>query len=265
MSFGSLEAIDHFPNTDPVNVDYVTDDLLSKYSSYNEFTEFEEEGYQKIVFLADNSVRDFRFIQIGYEDEAANIYFFESKELYSLPELSPEKPLVVTWMQAGTIPHRGITFVDEENISRYFYITMSGEDGSLRLVEFSNNASQSTPTTLFGLPYDNQTQIKAVVKGSTDGIEVRGDILAESAKKALEQILIMSWKTTEGDFIIKSLDRPDLSIEIYTTGGGIELGFYGKLSETGYAAAKINDEWQRYRVPATEYDDLMELLGISGD
>ena len=119
-----------------VNVDYATDELLSEYDSFDEFTEFEDEGYQKIIFITNIVVKDFRFIEVGYKEENTNIVFFENKVSYSLDELSPEKPLVVTWMEQGSIPHRGISFIDENNTTRYFYVAMSGEDGSLFLVEF---------------------------------------------------------------------------------------------------------------------------------
>lgn len=119
-----------------VSVDYATDELLSKYDSFDEFVEFEDEGYQKIIFITSIVVKDFRFIEVGHKDEDMNVTFFENKVLYSLDELLPEKPFVVTWMEQGLIPHRGISFVDESNTTRYFYIAMSGEDGSLLLVEF---------------------------------------------------------------------------------------------------------------------------------
>ncbi|MEA4895463.1 MAG: hypothetical protein VB064_09375 [Oscillospiraceae bacterium] len=117
-----------------VSVDYATDELINKYDSFYEFVEFKDEGYQKIIFTTCISVKDFRFIEVGYKDEDINV----NKVLYSMEELSPEKPFVVTWMEWGSIPHRGISFVDETNKIRYFYIAMSGEDGSLLLVEFKN-------------------------------------------------------------------------------------------------------------------------------
>jgi len=121
-----------------VSVDYATDELLSKYNSFNEFVEFEDEGYQRIIFTTSIAVKDFRFIEVGFKDEDKKVAFFENDVLYSMAELSPEKPFVVTWMEWGTIPHRGISFVDETNTTRYFYISMSGKDGSLLLVEFKN-------------------------------------------------------------------------------------------------------------------------------
>lgn len=121
-----------------VSVDYATDELLGKYDSFAEFIEFEDEDYQKIIFTTNIAVKDFRFIEIGFEAEDTDVTFFENNVLYSLAELLPTKPFVVTWMEWGSIPHRGISFIDETDTTRYFYIAMSGEDGSLLLVEFEN-------------------------------------------------------------------------------------------------------------------------------
>ena len=119
-----------------VSVDLATDELLSIYDSYFEFIEFEDENYQKIIFTTNIAIKNFRFIEIGFKDEDTDFTFFENKELYSIEELSPTKPFVVTWLEQGTIPHRGISFMDETGTIRYFYISMSGMDGSLLLVEF---------------------------------------------------------------------------------------------------------------------------------
>lgn len=120
-----------------ISVEYVTDELLGRYESTDEFIEFEDEGYQKILFTTSAAVKNFRFITIGYEEVNEELCFFEEKELYSQPELTPEKPLAVTWMEQGTIPHRAIAYVDESGTEKYFYIAMSGEDGSVFISEFA--------------------------------------------------------------------------------------------------------------------------------
>lgn len=121
-----------------ISVDYATDELLSQYDSFAEFIEFEDENPQKIIFTTNIPVRDFGFIEVAYKDQDMNVTFFENQLLYSLEELSPTKPFLVTWIEQGALPHRGISFIDETDRTRYFYIAMSGEDGSLLLVEFEN-------------------------------------------------------------------------------------------------------------------------------
>lgn len=119
-----------------VSVDYATDELLSQYDSFVEFIEFEDGRYQKIVFTTNVTAKDFKFIEIGLEEDSAAIAFFEKEVLFSIDELSAEEPFLVTWMEWGAIPHRGISYIDETGTTRYFCIVMSGEDGSLYLDEF---------------------------------------------------------------------------------------------------------------------------------
>jgi hypothetical protein len=116
-----------------VRVDYATDELINKYDAVEEF---EEAGFQKIIFTTNRAVKNFRFIEISYQEEDGNIKFIENKVLYSIDELLQERPFVVTWMEQGAIPHRGVAFDDESGTTRHFYLSMSGEDGSLLLVEF---------------------------------------------------------------------------------------------------------------------------------
>jgi hypothetical protein len=102
-----------------------------------EYYLFEEEykGYtpSKIIFRTNIAAKDFKFIALEYDQKAEAIK--PSKVLYSLDALLPEKPLVVTWMEIGSVPHRGISFLDENNVTRYFSLSVSGEDGSTVLAE----------------------------------------------------------------------------------------------------------------------------------
>jgi hypothetical protein len=119
-----------------VVVESAADDVLTQYDSVNEFIEFKEAGYQRIIIEVDIAVKSFKFIEIGIRENSADNLYYEKSVLFSLDELSPEKPFVVTWMDQGALPHRGISFVDDNNAVRYFYINMSGLDGSLSLIEF---------------------------------------------------------------------------------------------------------------------------------
>lgn len=124
------------PTSTWLNADYATDELIGKYASCKEFIEFDEDGYQKIIFVANTELKDFKFITIGHRSENNSVFFFEESVLYSIDKLTPEEPFVVTWVEWGTMPHRGISFVDENNVTRYFTITSSGLDGSLLITEF---------------------------------------------------------------------------------------------------------------------------------
>lgn len=117
-----------------ISIGYAPAEISGEYNSFEE----EYAGYEaeRIMFSANVTVKDFQFIEIGLREENADIQFYEAAALYMLDELSPEKPLVVTWVEQGSVPHRGISFLDENDTTRYFYISKSGEDDSLLLIEF---------------------------------------------------------------------------------------------------------------------------------
>lgn len=119
-----------------ITVEYATDEILNSYESVTEFIEFDDEGYQKIIIRPTLLVKDFAFVETGFEDKDNDIIFHVENILYSLDELTAAEPFVVTWMGWGAIPHRGISFLDENNVQRYFHIIESGMDGSVLLAEF---------------------------------------------------------------------------------------------------------------------------------
>jgi hypothetical protein len=65
--------------------------------------------------------------------------------LFSIDELSPEKPFVVQLLIPGSTPAYGISFVDENGDEKYYTINMSGrgeEEGPpYLLLEFENENS----------------------------------------------------------------------------------------------------------------------------
>lgn len=132
-----VESVVSSPEPSYLHIDFATDERVSKYSSVNEFIEFKEPGYQKIILTTDRKVTNFKFIEIGYTEENYHYKYYEKSVLYSTSEFSPEKPFVVTWMEWGDIiKYRGISFVDENNITKNYYLCQSGKDGSLHLIEF---------------------------------------------------------------------------------------------------------------------------------
>ena len=119
-----------------IQIGRMTDDILSKYDSYYEYRD-DSQG-DRILIWTDRTVNNFDFISVGFEN-AGNSPFLVSKNiLYSLDKLTREKPFAVEMLVSEGIPSRGITFLDENNIKRYFYINENGIDGSLSLVEFNN-------------------------------------------------------------------------------------------------------------------------------
>jgi len=115
----------------PIDVDFAEEELLSVYETFDEFSD--EETDHRIVITTNTALRDFRFIEIGINPETGPL-FFAGSVLHSADELLPEKPFIVTWL-GRDMPHRGISFVDKNDITRYFSINLSGYDGSLFLSE----------------------------------------------------------------------------------------------------------------------------------
>ncbi|HZJ90355.1 MAG: hypothetical protein GXY99_03745 [Clostridiaceae bacterium] len=120
-----------------ITADYASDEILSSYDSFSEFIESEDIS-QRIIFTTNVGVKSFSFIEVIYKEKDGEFAFFENGVLYSIEDFSPEKPFLVSWMETGAIPNRGISFVDESDTTRYFYLASSGEDGSLILAEFQN-------------------------------------------------------------------------------------------------------------------------------
>lgn len=128
---------DNLAEDEVVSVDCATEDFLSNYDSFDEFIDYKDEYSQRIVFSTNSVIKDFKYIEIGHKEEDAGIVYFENAVLYSLDELLPENPFVTTWTEVGdVISYRGIAFTDDNNVTKYFYIKISGEDGTLLLIEF---------------------------------------------------------------------------------------------------------------------------------
>ncbi len=103
-------------------------------SDYDTFIVDTTESQSKIVFSAGKRVKDFKVLALSMADvdEDGKIRF-TVKELYALDQLTPERPLVVGLTFYGDLPHYGISYVDENGITRQFAIQISGKDGSLLL------------------------------------------------------------------------------------------------------------------------------------
>lgn len=120
-----------------VTVDYASDDLLANTNSYDKVIIDLSEAQTKIVFTTDNTVKDFKYLEVLLTDCVDDTCYFDIvEELYSMSELRPERPLVIGMEFIGSIPNRGISFIDETGIRRYFSINQSGKDGSVFLLEF---------------------------------------------------------------------------------------------------------------------------------
>ncbi len=115
-----------------VSVDYATDDILSAFDGYLEAAAPDVDRYDTsvdVIFTATAAARDFSITMLFYSE------YFRNEVLLSQYELLPEEPIVFSMVFHGDIPTTGISYLDENDEMRCFYVAMSGKDGSLLLVE----------------------------------------------------------------------------------------------------------------------------------
>ncbi|MCL2378034.1 MAG: hypothetical protein FWC77_02805 [Defluviitaleaceae bacterium] len=91
-----------------------------------------------VAIWADAPLRDFRLIEVLIgdveQDEEEKIYLYPGETLSSVDELPPNMPFILREAIGGaTIPTRGIEFLDENGVRRYFLLSFSGVDGSVGL------------------------------------------------------------------------------------------------------------------------------------
>ena len=113
-----------------------TDELLGAYAAYNEYADATDEYSQRLLITADAALRELRFLELTWSEEQQDIVPVEGAALYSADELTPDRPLLLQTSLPSTMPTRGFSFVDGKGVTRYFYLSESGEDGSFFLAEF---------------------------------------------------------------------------------------------------------------------------------
>jgi len=103
------------------HISRTVDELLNKYDSFHEY--ISNEDGDKLIIRTDKVIKDFAFISVNWREDDNKISLFAGDTLFSVDELSPEKPFVVKLLDLGGIlPAYGISFVDENGLRRYFTI-----------------------------------------------------------------------------------------------------------------------------------------------
>jgi Uncharacterized protein conserved in bacteria len=183
-----------------ISIAYAPNEISSEYDFFNDeyYVGYEIEP-QKLIFSTNIVAKDFKFLEISWKEGNQQDNFFETTVLYSLDELSPNKPLVVTWLDMGTMPHRGISFVDENNITRYFYVApnnaMDNGNNPLFLVEFSIFAEELIISLMDGQTTEMYTKL----------INVE-EITPENIVNALIQENVLSNETILNNFSVEEIN-----------------------------------------------------------
>ena len=106
--------------------------------AYETFVETGYENAPMIIISTNIEISEFKYIEIELDESVVRdkIVFRETRVICELEYLTPERSFAVAWLDIGTIPNRGISFVDENGMIRCFSISSSGYDGSLLLNEY---------------------------------------------------------------------------------------------------------------------------------
>lgn len=81
------------------------------------------------IYLAispDATVYSFRFVTVHVEDAASGLQYVIDEELYSIENLTPDKPFLVKMQFVGLMPTYGIAFEDQNHHERFYTINMKG-------------------------------------------------------------------------------------------------------------------------------------------
>jgi hypothetical protein len=108
-------------NTDEViiEVSYADESFLKKYKTYDSF--INDDDLVRIAFTSNIPVKDFSWLYITIEfDEYTDEFVYDvGEELYTLEELHPQKPLVVSWTEVGMMSCFGFSY-REDGQKKYF-------------------------------------------------------------------------------------------------------------------------------------------------
>ena len=121
-----------------VSAEFVIERFLAQRPDHLFFSDSQGSEYaSKVVLSFDTPVTNFRFLQLeGNINQAWEFVCTKQQPLYSRDEISENDLMVVETVLEGLIPTRGISFVDAGGNTRYYYLTVSGEDNVPLLVAF---------------------------------------------------------------------------------------------------------------------------------
>ena len=124
--------------TTNVYAEFAVDRLLAQRPDHFFFSDAAgNENASKVVLSFDTTITNFRFLQLeGNIDETGEFLCTNMQELYSRDEITENDLMVVETVLEGLVPNRGIRFVDAGGNTRYYYLTVSGEDNVPLLIPF---------------------------------------------------------------------------------------------------------------------------------
>ncbi|MBR3473823.1 MAG: phosphodiester glycosidase family protein [Oscillospiraceae bacterium] len=128
---GAEEILEPIPDRATLSLRFAEEPL----PAHESFVIEDGEWAVELLLSTDRPIRDLSFLSLSWE-EAEQEFHFVTQELGSLPELTPERPLLLKLVIHGDLPGCGISYVDPDGTPRRFAIGLSGEDGSPVFWEF---------------------------------------------------------------------------------------------------------------------------------
>jgi len=114
-----------------IYIDIATYEDLNKYDSFHQCSYNEDNEWGQLVIIwTDTEIKEFAFFTISYdltEDEPffmtlGGTPFVIADTLFSTDVLLPEKPFLVKISIPGIYPVCGVSYLDENDVTRYFAI-----------------------------------------------------------------------------------------------------------------------------------------------
>ena len=113
-------------STATIEIQVATDELLSRYDSFYEYTE--NEIGELLMLTTDAAVQDFAFISVTHEERDGELIMLDAGPFFHIGELTPEKPFVVRMLPVGSLPAHGVSYVDVDGTEKQIVIYQSGQD-----------------------------------------------------------------------------------------------------------------------------------------
>lgn len=112
-----------------ISANYADRDLVQS-GAYHHYSSGQEYSIP-IAFRAYGKLRDVRLFGFEFRPDG----YFPAEDIYTLPELTGELPLVADLAFPGDMTMYGIAFIDEAGVSHVYSIHISGRNGALVLTE----------------------------------------------------------------------------------------------------------------------------------
>ena len=115
----------------PISANFAPDSVLN--SDHHEAILDHSEYMVKVAFWAHENLSNVQFSFLQFEGNSYQV----AEVLYTLPELTPDKPLVTGISFPGPASIFGISFTDSSGATRCYAVFTSGRNGELVLEEYS--------------------------------------------------------------------------------------------------------------------------------